>query len=161
MIDYHVDPHRGVSAVRLGASRTECRAAMPHPPVTFAKAAGATLTDAFHGNAFQVFYDDDDRAEYIELSRSEVYRALINDLDAHRTPADDLTALLSRAAPFDPDNPELGYSYVFPALDLALWRPTLQAGPSGAGDTFATIGIGQPGYFELERTRGHGPSANS
>jgi len=149
VIRYDVTPGVGIGPVRLNMTREESRRAMGAVPHTFKKSADDTvLTDAYHRNAFQVFFDAEDRVEYIELSFDEELQALYKGVDAHRTEAMELVACISKDAAYDPDDWELGYSYAFPALDLAVWRPVM---PEGEGDEdgrcFATIGVGRRGYF--------------
>jgi hypothetical protein len=49
---------------------------------------------------------------------------------------------VSARASFDENDPELGWSFVFPELDLALWRPTREE------ESFSTVGVGVNGYFD-------------
>ncbi|WP_244170753.1 hypothetical protein [Xanthomonas citri] len=60
------------------------------------------------------------------------------------TPASRLVEKFLTVTPFDPFDKELGYSYVFPALELALWRPDME---EPQGKYFSTVGIGCVGYF--------------
>ncbi len=146
---YEVVPHVGIGPVRLGMSRTESRAVMAaggQEPDPFRKTAESTQeTDAYHRSAFQVFFDDAGYVEYVELSRGE--RSCVPLYRGHRIltlPADAALAVLAADAPFDPTDEQVPYSYTFPALELAVWRPALSGRD---GRTFATIGVGRPGYF--------------
>ena len=68
--------------------------------------------------------------------------------DVFAQPAARLVELVAQDGPYDPDDPELGYSYIFPHLELALWRPVLPEGEEDPeGRYFSTIGVGRPGYF--------------
>ncbi len=51
------------------------------------------------------------------------------------------TDYLSERAKFDETDPELGYSYIFPDIELSIWRPNID------DEFFSTIGIGQKGYY--------------
>jgi hypothetical protein len=141
MIRYEVLPHVGIGPVRLNMTRAESRAAMKRVPDTFRKGDSARLTDAYHASAFQVFFDEDDRVEYIELSVSEEFQALYKAVDVHMAATKNVVAWISKDSAYDPEDPELGHSYVFPSLDLAVWRSTDQ------DRRFATIGVGRKGYF--------------
>jgi hypothetical protein len=150
VIDYEVVPHVGIGPVRLGMSRDDVRRAMPGPCHPFLKGPDASQeTDTFHENGFQVFYSGTAPvAESIELSRDSGFRALYRGVDVFATPADVVVSHVARDAAFDPDHWELGYSYIFPALDLSLWRPVLPESPEDTdGREFSTIGIGIVGYF--------------
>src|SRR5262249_12258827 len=68
---YELEPLVGAGPVRLGMTRKEVRAAVGHEATEFMKGPTDTRsTDAFDGNRLQVFYDEHDRAEFIELSRA-------------------------------------------------------------------------------------------
>ena len=144
---YTVVPHEGVAPVRLGMTRAECRGVMPEAPRAFRKGPGGGETDAFHSSAFQVFYDADDRVEYIELSRGRDVEPQIDGLSVLEVAADDAVAHVRRLGEFDADDPEVGYSYVFPDLDVALWRPVIPEDEDDPdGRTFSTVGVGIHGY---------------
>lgn len=147
---YEAIPHGGIGPVKLGMTRTEVHRVMPGPREAFLKGPDAGHeTDAFHDSGFQVFYAGNPPVvEFIELSRDSGFRALYGGLDVFATPADRVVAQVSADAPFDPAHFDLGYSYIFPDLDLSLWRPTLPESPEDAeGREFSTIGIGVAGYF--------------
>ncbi len=118
-------------------------------PTPFRKGRFAsTDTDSYLNNAFQVFFDHDDKVEFIELSNTPAITATYKGRDVFALHADDVVRLVARDAPFDPDDPELGYSFMFPDLDLALWRPFPPKDEHDPeGRHFATIGIGKRGYF--------------
>jgi hypothetical protein len=68
--------------------------------------------------------------------------------DVFETKAQDLVNFISQEAPYDPDDPEIGFSYVFPILELALWRPVKPEDEDDPeGQYFSTIGIGCQGYL--------------
>ena len=66
--------------------------------------------------------------------------------------ADDAVAHIQSIAPYDANDPELGYSYVFPGLQLSLWRPVIPDAEQNADDTtgrrFEAVGVGGEGYFD-------------
>jgi hypothetical protein len=65
------------------------------------------------------------------------------------TPVNDVVAYISRDAEFDMSHPEIPYSYLFRALQLSLWRPIVPESDRNTDDLyFATIGIGNEGYFD-------------
>ncbi len=78
-------------------------------------------------------------------------RALYKDIDIFVTPADDVVARIARDTAFDPNEPEIPYSYVFPELQLSLWRPVIPESDTDAeGRHFSTIGIGRRGYYDVD-----------
>ena len=55
---------------------------------------------------------------------------------------------ISQEAPYDPEDPEFEFIYVFPKLERALWRPlNPEDEDDPEGQYFSTIGIGRQGYF--------------
>ena len=83
----------------------------------------------------------------MELSRTEVFVVSLDGTALLGVPADEAVKAVAARSPFDPDDPELGWSYTFPALALALWRPTLD------DESFSTVGVGVPGYFPRQASR--------
>jgi hypothetical protein len=147
---YEAIPHVGVGPVKLGMTRGEVHRVMPGPRESFLKGLNPEHeTDAYHDSGFQVFYGGEGPVvEYIELSREAGFRVLYRGLDVFATPADQVLAHVPGDATFDPTAPELGYAYVFPDLDLSLWRPVVPESPEDSeGREFSTIGIGVAGYY--------------
>ncbi|MHC4505124.1 MAG: hypothetical protein ACYTFI_17600, partial [Planctomycetota bacterium] len=103
MTEYEIIPHVRAGPAMLGALRSEVRAAMPGEPSTFRKTPTSEHeTDAWHDNAFQVFYaGDQPRAEHVELSGHGAFRAIYKGMSVFDTPADEVVAMVERDAPFD------------------------------------------------------------
>jgi hypothetical protein len=133
-------PHEGVDPVRLGMDAAEVRAAMQGIGFTHSEHP-RERRDLFVDNAFQVFYDGDGRAEYIELSFSNAFIAEFEGVAVLQSAADDAVEAVAARAALNQGDPELGWSFVFPDLDLALWRPTRE------DESFSTVGVGVEGYF--------------
>jgi hypothetical protein len=147
--EYEVVPHVGIGPVRLGMTRAESRAAIGVEARAFMKDQADTVpTEAFHDASFQVFYDASERVEYIELSKSPEIEPIVFGEKVLQLRAEDAVGLVERHVAYDDSNPELGYSYVFPALELALWRPVVpESEDDEEGRTFSTVGVGVSGYF--------------
>lgn len=146
---YEVIPLKGVGPVLLNMSRDESRAAMGVSPGTFRKSSDDTsLTDAYDESRFQVFFDEKDTVEYIELSLGGTNSVIYKGISVFEKEADDLIEVISLDAPYDENDPELGYSYVFPMLELSVWRPVIPESQNDEGGRyFSTIGIGRKGYY--------------
>jgi hypothetical protein len=146
MFEYIVDPLRGIAPVLIGMSRDEVRRVMSEKPQAFRKTSASQYeTDAFHGAAFQVFYAGDQPCvEYIELSRSPHLIAMFRGINVFETPAEDLVRLISQYASYDESDREIPYSYIFPSLEMSLWRPVVE---DEERRFFSTIGIGIRGYY--------------
>jgi hypothetical protein len=88
--------------------------------------------------------------EYIELSSGAEFRAMYRGMDVFGTRAEDVVDRVATDAPFDSHDQELGYSYIFPDLELSLWRPVLpESADDPHGRQFCTIGIGVKGYYSV------------
>jgi len=136
----------GVGAIRFGMSRTAVHEALGKPIRSFKKSPTSPHpTDSWHDSGFQVFYaGTDPLVNFIELSGISGFEAVCFGHEVFSTPASKLVDLFTVHAEYDAADPELGYSYVFPSIELALWRP-VQEEPEGL--YFSTIGIGVHGYF--------------
>jgi hypothetical protein len=148
---YQVEPLKGIKPILLNMTREESRSVMGFTPLTFRKSPfNPTDTDAYLDNCFQVFFDETDRVEYIELSPNKSFEVVYKDIDIFNTEAAKLIELISKDAAYSEKDPELGYSYIFPELELSLWRPVL---PENENDTegryFATVGVGKRGYYSV------------
>ena len=146
-LELEVRPHDGVGPIRLGTTRAECRAlAEGGHGGEFLKTADAERTTDELFGAVHVYYDDEDRCEYIEVSRSPDVRPTFDGAPLLELAAAEAVAAIAAHAPFDESDPELGCSYVFTALDLSLWRP-VAGDDEPEGRTFMTVGVGRRGYY--------------
>jgi len=143
-----VEPHVGAGPIKLGLSRREVRAVMGAPSRTYSKVPGAPLTDTYFGTDLQVYYDAGDRVECIELNGPGSINPTLRGRTLLFAPAEEVIDWMRGIADFDADDPELGYSYVYPGLDLSLWRPVVPEGPDDIeGLTFRSVGVGRLGYY--------------
>jgi hypothetical protein len=146
MPHFVVEPLVGVGPVRLGAARGAVIAALGQPRSTFRKTSDSQHpTDAWFESGFQIFYTGAEPVvEYIELSHESGFTAALLGRPVFTTPALDLISHIEHVASFDPGNFELGYSYIFPSIELSLWRPVVEW-PEGR--FFHTVGIGAVGCY--------------
>ena len=142
----NIQPLVGIDQVHFGAPRLEIHRALGPCSATFKRSpVSAHPTDAWLNNGIQVFYTGvEPIVEYIEFSSVSGFEAIVFGQSVFSTEASELVALIEKHAPFDSADPELGYSYIFPSLELSLWRPSIE---SPEGDFFSTIGVGAHGYF--------------
>lgn len=148
--EHEINPHIGVGPVRLGMSCSEARSMIAVPFRSFKKSStDVSLTDAYFNNCFQLFFDEADVVNYIELSNP--IKALYKGIPVFDSKAEVIIAAISLDAAVEQSVLEPGYSFLFPSLDLSLWRPTIpepdQAEQDNEGRYFMTIGIGRIGYF--------------
>lgn len=139
-------PHVGAGEIRLGMSRSEVRRLLGDPVMSYEKVPGTPLTDRYFAD-LQAAYDRQDRVEYIELNGPGDVDAVFHGRSLLFLPADEVLEWMSRFAQYDRAHPELGHSYIYPELDLSLWRPTVPDSPEDEdGRFFRSIGIGRAGY---------------
>ncbi|KQQ91766.1 hypothetical protein [Massilia sp. Leaf139] len=144
--EFVLNPINGVGPVSLGASREAVIAALGTPTASFYKTPDSRYpTDAWFGNGFQVFYEGEQpMVAYIELSEGYDFEAVLFGLPVFSTTTPILIREVGRHSKLDETDPELGYSYIFPSLELAFWRPD---NDDNEAPYFSTVGIGMSGYF--------------
>ena len=158
MIVYEVIPLKGVGPVLLGMSREEARLAMGTEPQSFKEPFNSRdITDAYHAGGFQVSFDRGGKVEYIELSSLDPsFIVMYKGKEVFQIKANDLVEFISEDAPFDAEWPELGYGYVFPKLELSIWRPVIPEDQDDLdGQYFSTIGVGKQGYYSSGVVKGN------
>jgi hypothetical protein len=145
MTEYEVVPLEGIGEVRLGMNRKEVRKIMGENPET---SGSRGQVDNYHQNGFQVFYTEEDTVEFIELLRESGFRATARGVNIFDTTAKEVLHLIARYSDYNQDDLELGYSYVFPDIELSLWRPSIpESDDDEEGKYFSTVGIGTRGYY--------------
>jgi len=145
-------PRVGAGAIRLGMSRAEVRQVLGPPVTSYPKIPDAPLTDTYFGADLQITYDADDRVEHIELNGPGAIDAVLHGRSLLTLPAEDVLAWMKRFAEYDPDDPEVGYSYIYPDLDLSVWRSTMPEGQEDDGGRFfRSVGVGRAGYYAKGR----------
>lgn len=144
--EFFLEPLNGVGLVRLGMRRDAVLAAFGPPTTSFYKTPNSRYpTDAWFGSEFQVFYEGDEpTVDFIELSNGPNLRVLLFGMAVFTTPVPALISEMERHAELDRSDPELGYSYMFPNLELAFWRPD---NDDDETPYFGTVGVGRVGYY--------------
>jgi hypothetical protein len=144
--EFVLDPLNGVDSLRLGATRETVIATLGKPTVSFHKTPDTRhATDAWFNGGLQVFYEGEEpTVAFIELSNDRNLKVVLFGLPIFTTPVGMLISEVGRHAKYDEDDPELGFSYIFPSLELAFWRPD---DDDNEMPYFATVGIGGAGYF--------------
>jgi hypothetical protein len=91
------------------------------------------------------------RVEFIELAKSEQFRATFHGASLHDLPPEEAVSFVSQYAAYDDADPELGHSFVFLALQLALWRPYVPDPDEPDDDdySFHAVSVGVGGYFDF------------
>ncbi len=150
MLEFDALPLVGVGPVNFGMSRREVRRVLADLGQRKALKRGPN-TDCFFKNAFQVHYSSDDAVEFIETASESLFRVLFHGQCLHELIADEAVKFVSKFGEYDRNDRELGYSYVFPTLQISLWRAVLPEGPDDTvGRYFEAVGFGKTGYFNSE-----------
>lgn len=144
--EFVLDPLNGIGPIRFGMSREAVHAAFGPPTVSFHKTPCSRYpTDAWFDSDFQVFYDGDEpTVGFIELSNGHNLEAVLFGSPVFATSIPILIPEIERWAELDRTDPELGYSYTFPRLELSFWRPD---NDDEETPYCATVGIGRAGYY--------------
>ena len=167
---FDLEPHIGASDLKLGMTREETRALFGKPEYSSEKSVldygefsiPMPAKDGYFKNELQITFDEDNKADLIEFSGkdSEFVSVFIRNIEVFRTPAKVLIQNIADLtnSQFDPGSDEIPYSYVFPSIDLAVWRQIIpeqdeqmeEIPETDEGKYFWTIGIGIKGYYENE-----------
>ena len=139
---YDVVPHEGAGRVRLGMSRPESRTAMGLEPDTYEKHPGSPAVDAYHQSSFQVFFDEEGRVEFVELSRGDDLEARLGDVPVLDLSVEDALAHVERLAGEAMRDVEVGVTFHSRAFELSLWRESRE------DEHFQTVGVARRGYWD-------------
>ena len=125
--------------------REECRILMKD---TFSVKLTNKRVDCYYDAAFQIFFDEEEKIELIEISRDENIKAIFMGKNVLEVAASDLIKEISQYFVIDESDKEFGYSFIFPEIELNFWRPIIPENETDEdGKYFSTVGIGRKGYF--------------
>ncbi|MEM6263871.1 MAG: hypothetical protein AAGI38_15260 [Bacteroidota bacterium] len=142
---FQVKPLEGIGKIKLGMDQESVTKLMGASEET--ELEGTQMYSYFDGG-FQVFFDEEGKVEFIELLRNSGFQAEAFGCSIFDTPAADVLKVVSQEADYNPNDLEVGYSYVFHELEFSLWRPSIPENESDEeGKYFSTIGIGNQGYY--------------
>lgn len=164
---FDIIPHVGAGDIKLGMPREIIREILGEPEYSSEKSVldygdfsiPVPAKDGFLENEIQITFDDNNKADFIEFSgRGAKYTdVFLKEIEVFKTPASILIKEITRLtlAEFDKEENEIPYTYVFPEIDLSVWRQvvpeldeTIEEIPeSDDGKYFWTIGIGVKGYY--------------
>ncbi|BAX79342.1 hypothetical protein [Labilibaculum antarcticum] len=167
---FELEPHIGAGKIKLGMTRDETRKILGKPEYSSEKSVmnygdfsmPVPTKDGYFKNELQITFDDNNKADFIEFSGkdSEFTEVYLSEIEIFKTPAPQLIKEISVStnSDFDNEEEEIPYSYVFPSIDLAVWRQVIpemdeqteEIPESDEGKYFWTIGIGIKGYYENE-----------
>ena len=141
-MQFEIKPLIGVGPVRFNMTRDEVHSVLGEP-------------ESKHGNrecflsGLMVDFDEIGKVEFIELARSTKFIASFHDKDLHSLLAEDAVAWVSTFGTLKTDIPEAGYSFVFPDMQISLWRGVLPEDENDdQGRYFEAVGAAREGYFD-------------
>lgn len=141
-MNLNIEPLVGVGPIRFGMTRAEVHAALGMPERIDDR------RECFLGG-FMVDFDASGLAEFIEMAESDKFTVTFQDKNLHAVPAEELVKSLSAVAKIKEDDVELGYSYIFPELQISLWRGTIpESAQDEDGRYFEAVGVARKGYFD-------------
>jgi hypothetical protein len=149
MREFEVIPHTAIGAVQLGMTREEIRQILGKPSHVQSAYERWGIQfrekDYFFKNAFQVSYDSDMNAEFIEVSSESDYIVTLDGINVHASPPEKVIEAIRKYADPDEHDREYPTNIIFREIDLMLYRE------HGEKEHFDAIGIGVKGYTQAIR----------
>ena len=164
---FNIKPHIGVGNLKFGMVREEIRKILGEPEYSTERESieyedfslPTPAQDGYFENELQITYDEDFKAIFFEFygKDAEHLKVYLNGLDVFKIPAPQLIKKITATtgSSFDVDDREVPYSYVFPDIDLSVWRQFVpeqdehnqEVLEADEGKYFWTIAIGKKGYY--------------
>ena len=139
MLEFNVIPHRSIGPIELGMPRQQIRALLGEPSAVQVAHEKWGIQfpdkDSFYNNAFQVSYDSDLNADFIEASADSAFRVTFDGIPVHDSEPSLVVNAISKHASVDREEREYPLNMWFPDLHLNLYREHSEH------DKFDTIGI--------------------
>lgn len=140
-----IKPLVRVGPIKLGMPRSLVQNIFSVTPIPYRKTEWSEHeTDAFDDIRLHIFYTErSPTVEYIEIMHENASIFLLNGLDVFRTKSLSLVSHVCNDYSVIEEDP--GYNFIYPAIELSLWRNYLSE-PDEV-DRFDAVGIGIKGYF--------------
>ena len=126
MVTFEIIPGIGIGPIKFGFTKEQVNRALGMEPVNELLRSSKNNDERgfyYPDGILMVSYSDKDSTiDFIEITNSAQIKLIYKGIDLFPIEMDNLAVLISKETPFDEDNQFSGYSYVFPALELALWR---------------------------------------
>ena len=148
MREFKVIPYKAIGPAKLGMTRAEIRKVLGEPSSVEEAHVKWGIEfpdkDYFFKNAFQVSYDANLKAEFIEISGEDGYIVTFDGIPVHSSPPEEVLAAIRKHAQPDESDSEYPTNQFFPDLDLSLYREHSNE------DRFDAIGISSRNYGRNE-----------
>jgi hypothetical protein len=156
-----IEPNTGISPINIGMNRSIVRKQFSEKSHTFTKTKESNPTDTFFSNSFQIFYNNDDNVEYIELSgyQNDEFDVSIFGINIFAKKANIIYQELKVPKLLDSNDVNSAYTMILPEIDVCFWRSMIpdeediNVDDSDLDETgnrlfWRTVGIGVKGYFK-------------
>jgi len=114
-----IEPHIGISKIKLGMNKIEVNQLLGDP------ISNEENIDYYFNNFLQISYDDKKEVEFIEVFSSIDFEVKYSGINIFSSTAKEVIEKICELEQYDEDDPELGYSYIFKNIDLSLYRSVL------------------------------------
>ena len=145
-MEFKVIPNKSIGPAQLGMSREQIRKVMGEPSAVqdaYEKwGIHFPNKDFFYKNAFQVSYDKEMKAEFIEVSAESDYVVTFDGLPIHESSPEIVISTISKYGEVDKTEKEYPINLWFPSLNINLYRE------HSADDKFDTVGVCTPAYSQ-------------
>ena len=152
----NINPHVGINDIYFGLSQKEVHASLGLPDSTKESGliAGDILdskTDYFRNNNLQIFYDENNTVEFIQLSlQNSSLQISIFDFNLNEASAEETIHFLTTEMKlrYNEQGDELPYTFDFITEDLSFWREAIpEHEEDEEGKYFDAVSIGKVGYL--------------
>lgn len=131
MEQWLVQPHIGVGPFRLDMSRQEFDRVFAEPPREISSRNPDRPKRLIFGRwGVHVTLNRDEQAEEIGMGPESEVAFVFDGVDLLRSPANRALAAVRARAPYNTSHPEVGSLFIFPKLDMTLWRGYTPTGPN-------------------------------
>lgn len=118
-----VEPGVGIGKIKLGMTKEELAACEEEYLKEY---PGKPWHDIPFESLFQIEYDENNRIHFIQIINYDMdhmnFVCLYKDIDLFSTKAKDLVPTINEISPYKTEGKDLGFSYYFLEIGLALWR---------------------------------------
>ena len=133
---FEIKPLESVGKVKFGMSKNETNILLGLPN---------SINENVHyyfNNCLQIHFEHD-LVSFIEIANSSELKVNLMDLNIFEMTVENLIPEINNFYELDHTDPEKGYSYIFPKIEVSFWRSVIQEN----GSYFESIGIGKQGYY--------------
>jgi len=145
MDTFEIAPYVGMGPLKLGSEKQDIIDILGEPDTYLDRDSVTQL----HYSGFCVHLNLDGKVEFIAASLDEDYSVTFLGLDLLRAEASKIIELVSTQYKHDENDFELGYSYVYPDIQVSFYRPTVPENENdNDGKYFQVACVAEPGYWD-------------